>query len=110
MSTTTIRLPEALKARIDKLAAARGGTAHGFMVEALAQAADLSERQQAFDAEAQRRWKRIQRTGEYHTLEDLRAYATALARGEQVTRPPPRKMTPEELSRLRASARRTGGA
>ena len=65
MSTTTIRLPEELKARIDKLAAARGGTAHGFMVEALAQAADQSERQQAFEAEAQRRWKKMQRTGEY---------------------------------------------
>ena len=110
MTTTTIRLPQELKARIDKLAAARGGTAHGFMVEALAQAADLSERQQAFDAEAQRRWKKMLRTGEYHTLEDLRAYGMALARGEQVTRPEPRTMTAEELSGLKASARRAGGA
>lgn len=110
MSTTTIRLPDELKARLEKLAAARGGSMHGFMVEALTQAAEQQERQMSFDAEVQRRWKSMLRTGEYLTLDDLRVYAKALARGEQPKRPSPRVMTAEELTRLRASARRLGDA
>lgn len=110
MSTTTIRLPEELKLRIEKLAAARGATVHGFMVEALAQAVEQQERQQSFDAEMQLRWQGMLRTGEYLTHEDLRAYAMALARGETPVRPLPRKMTAAELAKLRASARRMGDA
>ncbi|MCA0240381.1 MAG: ribbon-helix-helix protein, CopG family [Proteobacteria bacterium] len=55
MSTTTVRLPEELKSRIDRLAAADGKTAHAFMVDALARAAELRKRQLAFDAEVQQR-------------------------------------------------------
>jgi len=106
MSTTTIRLPEELKARVERLAAARGSTAHGFLVEVIAQAADQHERRNAFLAEAERRWKHMQRTGEYLTHEDLREYAMALARGEKPARPLPRTMAPDELARLRARARR----
>ena len=108
MSTTTIRLPEDLKSRIERLAASRGNTVHAFMVEAIAEAANQMERRDAFHAEAQRRFKKMLRTGEYLTHEDLRDYGMALARGERPVRPPARKMEPQELSRLRASARRTG--
>lgn len=110
MSTTTIRLPDELKIRIEKLAAARGATVHGFMVDALSQAAEQQERQQAFDAEVQQRWKALLRTGEYHSADDMRAYAMALARGEKPVRPVPRKMTADELARLQASAGRMGDA
>ncbi len=108
MSTTTIRLPEELKARIERLATSRGATVHGFMVEAIAQAATQWELSEAFHAEAERRFKKMLRTGEYLSHEDLRTYGMALARGEKPERPPDRKMEPEELARLRASARRAG--
>jgi predicted transcriptional regulator len=110
MSTTTIRLPEELKARIEALATARGSSSHAFMVEAIAQATERLERQRDFDTEVERRWKKMLRTGEYYTLEDMRSYGMALARGEGPTPPDIRKMTPEELARLRASARRMGDA
>lgn len=110
MSTTTIRLPEELKARVERLAAARGSTVHGFMVEVIAQAADQHEQRNAFVAEAQRRWKHMQRTGEYLTHEDVREYAMALARGEKPARPVPRTRAPEDLARLRARARRADQA
>ncbi len=87
MSTTTIRLPADLKARIDELAAASGKSSHAFMVEALTQAADLRQRQLAFDAEVQQRWERFQRTGEVVLPEDMRAYALALAAGKPARRP-----------------------
>ena len=92
MSTTTVRLSEELKARIDRLAAADGKTAHAFMVDALARAAELRERQLAFDAEAQQRWEDFQRTGLYYTSDDMRAYAKALVRDPSAPKPKPRKM------------------
>ena len=106
MSTTTIRLPEELKARVERLAAARGSTVHGFMVEVIAQAADQHELRNDFLAEAQRRCKHMQRTGQFLTHDDLREYAMALARGDKPARPVPRTMAPDELARFRARARR----
>ena len=90
MSTTTIRVPAELKARIESLAAASGKSTHAFMLDALSQAADALERQQAFEAEAAKRWAKYQRSGEYITLEDLRAYAGGLVAGKKAAKPKPR--------------------
>lgn len=87
MSTTTVRLPEGLKARLDKLAASDGKSTHAFMVDALAQAADRRERQQAFNAEVQQRWADFQRSGQVVLHEDMNAYARALAAGKKPKRP-----------------------
>lgn len=105
MSTTTVRLPEELKSRIDRLAAADGKTAHAFMVDALARAAELRERQLAFDAEAQQRWEEFQRTGLHYTTDDMRAYAKALVLDPSAPAPKPRKMS---ISKPRAKV--AGGA
>ncbi len=43
MSTTTIRLPEELKARIAAAAERAGTTAHNFILEAIAEKADQKE-------------------------------------------------------------------
>ena len=37
MGTTTIRLPDDLKAQVERVAAARGASAHAFMLEAIAE-------------------------------------------------------------------------
>jgi predicted transcriptional regulator len=108
VTTTTIRLPEALKARVERLAAASGGTVHAFMIEAITEIADQRERREAFHAEADKRWKRMARTGEYIAHEDLRAYAMALARGDKPEPPAVRVMEPAELARLRGRVRRAG--
>lgn len=108
MSTTTIRLPDELRARIETVAAARGSTVHAFMLEAIAEATERMEQRQDFEAEAERRLRHMQETGEHLTTEDLRGYAQALARGDKPARPKPRAMRPEELARFRASMRRTG--
>ena len=108
MSTTTIRLPEDLKLRVDRLAAASGGTAHAFMLDAIAEATDRMERRLDFETEAERRLQHMQETGEYLSLDDLRSYAMALARGEKPPKPKPHTMAAEELTRFRASMRRSG--
>lgn len=106
MSTTTIRLPEDLKARVERLAATSGGTVHGFMVQAITEATERMERQQDFHAEGERRLQHMQETGEYLSLDDLRAYAAALSAGSPASEPGPRKMGAEELARFRAAMRR----
>lgn len=109
MSTTTLRLPADVKERIDRLAAAAGKTPHAFMVEALAESTQLLERQRAFDAEVARRWSKFKRTGEHHTLEDVRSYLLAKARGEDPPPPPLRRHAPEDMAALRAADRKLGG-
>ncbi|UWI56152.1 CopG family ribbon-helix-helix protein [Xanthomonas oryzae] len=56
MSTTTIRLPDELKARVARAAKDAGTTAHGFIVDAIAEKIEAHERRNAFHAEAQQRW------------------------------------------------------
>ena len=106
MSTTTIRLPDELRARIEALAAASGTSMHALMLQAIFEVTDRLERRREFHAEAERRWKKMLRSGEYLTHTDLRDYALALARGENPKAPASRKMNHEETARLRASARR----
>ena len=108
MSTTTIRLPDELRARVESVAAGSGCTSHAFMLEAIAEATERMEQRQDFEAEAERRLQHMQKTGEYLGLDDLRSYAMALARGENPAKPNPRKMAAEELTRFRASMRRSG--
>lgn len=65
MSTTTIRLPEELKARIAKAAERAGTSPHSFILEAIAEKTEQAERRADFYAEADRRWADFLETGEY---------------------------------------------
>jgi predicted transcriptional regulator len=51
MSTTTIRLPEDLKARVAAAAERAGVTSHNFILQAIAEKAEQEERRANFDAE-----------------------------------------------------------
>jgi predicted transcriptional regulator len=55
MSTTTLRIEDALRERIVRLAQAFGQTPHNFMLEALAQKADEAEWKLSMQQEAQQR-------------------------------------------------------
>lgn len=94
MSTTTVRLPEELRARIETLAADAGQSMHAFMIRTLDEATDCMLREREFHAEALQRLEHMERTGEYIELDDLRRYALALAAGEDVPRPEVRRRTP----------------
>lgn len=105
MSTTTLRLPDELKSRVAAVAEAAGLTAHGFMLQAIEAQTVAAEAQAAFERLAARRLKQLERTGEYQTLDEVRGYLLARARGEDVERPMPRKLADDELARLRSRAR-----
>lgn len=102
MSTTTIRLPEELKARIETLASESGQTAHAFMLSTLDEVTQDMVREREFHAEAMRRLEHMERTGEYIELEDLHRYAQAVARGESAPRPPVRKLPGARARRTQA--------
>lgn len=92
MSTTTIRLPDALKARIARAAEAAGTTAHNFILEAIAEKAELAERRAEFHALADQRWADFLDTGESIPWEEARAYFKARVAGKDAKRPVARKL------------------
>ncbi|MEN5059694.1 DUF1778 domain-containing protein [Luteimonas sp. TWI1416] len=91
MSTTTIRLPDALKARIAKAAEAAGTTSHNFILEAIAEKAELAERRAEFHALADQRYAHFLETGESIAWEDARGWLQQRMVGKRVKRPVPRK-------------------
>ncbi|MEB2232664.1 DUF1778 domain-containing protein [Xanthomonas campestris pv. campestris] len=92
MSTTTIRLPDALKARIAKAAEAAGTTSHNFILEAIAEKAELAERRADFHGEAERRWAEFLETGESISWEEMRRYLTDRIQGKDTPPPTPHKL------------------
>ncbi len=91
MSTTTIRLPEELKARVAQAAKRAGTTSHSFILEAIAARTEALERRNDFHDEAKRRWEEFQATGESVPWSEMREYLIKRAAGEPAQRPVPRK-------------------
>jgi len=92
MSTTTIRLPDDLKARVAAAAKQAGTTTHGFILEAIAEKAEQAERQADFDALAEARYARIVATGETIPWQEMRGYLEARIAGKPTKRPEARKL------------------
>ena len=93
MSTTTIRLPDDLKARVAAAAKHAGTTAHGFILEAIAEKADQAERRADFDGAAETRYAGIVASGKTIPWQDMRGYLKARIAGKPTKRPVARKLT-----------------
>ncbi|MGY1519624.1 ribbon-helix-helix protein, CopG family [Luteimonas sp. A482] len=91
MSTTTIRLPDDLKARVAQAAEAAGTTSHNFILEAIAEKADLAERRADFYAQADQRWAAFLETGESIPWEEMRRYLVDRSHGKAGPHPVARK-------------------
>lgn len=102
MSTTTIRLPEELKARVAKVAEAAGMTPHGFIVEAVAAKAAEAEARSQLDVEVAARWARFLETGEAVPWAEMRQYMLDKAAGRPALRPKARKLGPPKAVARRA--------
>ena len=92
MPTTTIRLPDDLKARIATAAKHAGMTAHGFILQAIAEKTEQAERRADFDAVAEARYAQHAATGKTIPWQDMRAYLEARIDGKAVKRPVGRKL------------------
>ena len=92
MSTTTIRIPDDLKARIAKAAGRAGTTPHNFILEAIAEKAEQAERRAEFDAVAEERYARIVETGKTIPWNEMRSYLEGRVAGKPAKRPAARKL------------------
>ena len=92
MPTTTIRLPEALKARIAAAAKRAGTTPHSLILEAISEKAEQEERRADFNQVAEERYARIVATGKTIPWSEMRSYLEDRAAGGKARRPAARKL------------------
>lgn len=92
MSTTTIRLPEDLKARIAAVAKRTGKTTHSFILEAIAEKADETERRSDFHELAEKRYAAIAASGKTIPWNEMRTYLEERVAGGRPRRPVARKL------------------
>ena len=81
-ATTTLKLPEPLKARIAPLAEAAGKSPHVWIIEALEERVEQSEAYAAFMAEALEADRQMTETGEGYDADEIHAYLKAVAAGQ----------------------------
>ena len=91
MSTTTIRIEEALKARIVAAAERAGQSPHAVIHDARSETVDRVEMDEEQHRIADQRWATLMRTGESVSWTDAKAYMQARASGKSAGRPSPRK-------------------
>ncbi len=87
MSTTTIRLPKALKARVEAAADRAGTTAHGLILEAVAEKAANEEPRAALYDLADRRYAQFAESGKSILWPDTKSYLQARIKGRKFPRP-----------------------
>jgi predicted transcriptional regulator len=92
MSTTTIRLPDELKARVAIAAKRAGKTAHGFILEAIAEKAEQQERRADFQDVAEQRYADIVASGKAVPWAEMRGYLEGRLAGKTVKRPVAKKL------------------
>ena len=92
MSTTTIRLPPDLKKRVTRAAERSGTTAHGFILEAIAQKTEQEERRGEFLDTAEERYAAIVASGRTVPWSDMRRYLERRSAGRKAARPKPRTL------------------
>jgi len=88
----SLRLPDNVKKRIARLAAAQDKSAHAFMLEAIREKVEAEEARAQFHAEAKRRLARMKRTGAGIPGDEVFDYLSRRARGETPARPRARRM------------------
>ena len=86
-STTTLKLPAELKARIATIAKQTGRSPHSMMVEAIERQTAREERMREFVMEALAADKEIDRTGEVYAAADVHVWLERLAKGNKPARP-----------------------
>ncbi|MDP3421425.1 MAG: hypothetical protein Q8R61_10785 [Thiobacillus sp.] len=91
-ATTTLKLPEPLKARIAPLAEAAGKSPHAWMIDALEERVAQSEAYAAFMAEALEADRIMTETGLAYAAEDVHQYLLDKLEGKAVKRPKPIKI------------------
>ncbi|GAB1719169.1 MAG: CopG family transcriptional regulator [Nitrosospira sp.] len=86
-TSTSIKLDDELKARIQALADAQKRTSHWIMREAIEQYVDKAEKRAAFLREAQESWVHYKETGLHITGDELSAWLKTWGTDEETSPP-----------------------
>lgn len=87
MAATSLKLPDDLKLRIERLAITARKTPHAFMIEALTREAERSELREQFAADATQSEKEAMASGKAFGLADTFDYLAARISGKKTRRP-----------------------
>jgi predicted transcriptional regulator len=87
----SLRVPDDVKKRVDRLAGALDTTAHAFMLEAIRDKVEAEEARAAFLAEAQRRLTRMKKSGKGIPAAEVFAYLDHRGKGRNPLRPKARR-------------------
>lgn len=88
---TTLKLPEALKARVHALAGEAGQTPHAFMLKAIEQQVSTAELRRDFVASALRAEQEVAEYGKVYSLDEMSRYLKAKVAGTNPKPPRTRK-------------------
>lgn len=88
-ASTTLKLPEELKARIARLAKQSGQSPHSLMVRALEREVSREERVREFVKAALAADAAVEAGAAVYRAEDVHAWMERLAKGEKPPRPAP---------------------
>jgi predicted transcriptional regulator len=92
MSTTTIRLPDELKNRVARAAKRAGTTSHNFILEAIAEKAEMVEQRNDFIATAETRYANIVESGKTIPWKDMQRHLADRMAGKKSPRPNAKKL------------------
>jgi predicted transcriptional regulator len=87
MTTTTIRMDDALKARIAAAAERIGKSSHAFILDSLSETVDRIETDEELHRIADARWTALKETGKSVAWTDAKKYLEARASGKKARRP-----------------------
>lgn len=91
-ATTTLKLPDDLKARIASAAKQAGKTSHAFMVEALQMQTDLAERRREFIKSALLAEQEVAQYGLVYDADEVFSYLRDRLAGHPAQDPKPVKL------------------
>ena len=91
-TTTSLKLPDALKEKISTLAHGVAQTPHAYMVEAIAEKVARDEKRRSFLEDAKRSKEEVERTGEVYEYDAVARWVRAIAAGRKARKPRPVKL------------------
>ena len=91
MSTTTIRLPEELRSRVEAAAEKAGRSAHAFLLALIERGIEQAEQRSSFVSEALAAREEFAQNQLGYDAEELYRYFAQLAERKKVRRPRPKK-------------------
>ena len=87
MTTTSLKLPDELKQRVNALAALANKSPHAFMVDLIAEETARSEKYQKLLARAQESKREFDETGMAYDADEVNAYFRAKIQGIELPKP-----------------------